>query len=553
MLRLCEHIIQRFFVIAILIGLPGLASAQSGSPEPANADSLWRHLTILGDDSLRGRGTGSAGCDIAARYIADILTRYGVQPLPGQRSLFQTFPVHGSRAVEGTQLTFYAPKDSYHPRLNEDYVLYSTGDQTFLPVPVRLVFVGYGIVAPEYDYNDYQNIDVRNAVVVFLSGEPRSADRSYFDGERETIHSSVAEKQRTALARGAAGSILLPNPNDPAMEDWYEQQRHFRFEDARLLMSPASRFTILLNQKLAPLLFGGALHSFDEITAMERNGAVVSFPLELRISFQGRFAEREFLTSNIAGVIEGSDPSLRDTYVMVSAHYDHLGIGTPVNGDSIYNGVADNASGVASAMEIARSLSAHRQELRRSVLFLFITGEERGFIGSQYYCRNPLVPLHRTIADVNVDGLSLFEPVRTVIPVGGELSDLGAFVRTAAHEVDVGIDTLPAVLMRRDQFQSSDQFIFAQSGIPSILVAEGLHYRSTSYAQGLERSLRWSEERYHSPFDDLSQPIDITAMVQHTNILLRLVSDLARSESVPQWTGPSVYRSARIRSISEKR
>ena len=516
-------------------------------------DSIKKHLFVLGNDSLQGRGTGYAGCEKTALYICNVLRGYGIRPFSPSTGFMQTFPLHGSKPMEETRFTLYAPKDSYALRLKDDYVLYSAGAQTFTPAPIPVVFVGYGIVAPEYDYNDYRNIDVKNCIVVFLSGEPNSGDDIYFDGEKPTIHASLNLKQKIALAHGAKGSILLPNPNDRSMDDWFEQQRQFLFEDVHLLVAPSENLNVMINPKLGPFVFSDAEYSFDEIAEFDRKGTMKSFRLPFMASFQGQFQERDFLSSNIIGIIEGTDPQLQDSYLLLSAHYDHLGIGTPIDGDSIYNGVIDNASGVVALLELTRIFSRSEFRPRRSILVVFLTGEERGFLGSQYYCLHPVVPLYKTAANVNIDGLSLFDRMHSVVGVGAELSTLGRSLDDAVHSMGLEIDSLFSNLSQHNQFRNSDQFMFAQAGIPSILVAEGLRYESTSFEEGIKRYVAWSEERYHSPFDDLHQPINFAAAVQHVEILFRFSAAIANDPHDPQWNLRSPFINARLISKAEKK
>lgn len=518
-----------------------------------SADSIKKHLFVLGHDSLSGRGTGTKGCEKAAHYIRENLRSFGIAAAPKTMDYFQTFPLHGSKAQDDTEFKLYAPKDSYALGLQEDYVLYSGGAQTFIASPVAMIFVGYGIVAPEFDYNDYQNLDVQNAIVVFLTGEPRSNDQAYFNGDQLTEHSSFVLKQKIALSRGAKGSILLPNPNDRTMDDWYEQQRHFLFEEVRLLASPSENLNILLNPKLVPFLFTDGKYTFEEITAFDKMGIMRSFPLSLRASFQGKFLERDFLTSNLIGMVEGSDPSMKESYLLLSAHYDHLGVGKSVEGDSIYNGVVDNASGVAALLEIARSFATGQYKPKRSIVFVFLTGEERGFLGSQYYANNPVVPLYKTVANINIDGLSIFERIKSVIGVGAELSTLGSSLMTAISPLSISVEKIPQEKFRPDQFRNSDQFIFAQAGIPSILIAEGLSYETIGYNEGVERFLSWVEDRYHTPYDDLNQNINFDAAAQHTEIIRQLSEFLANTETIPTWNKDSPFLNARLRSIAEKK
>ncbi|MFA6541677.1 MAG: M28 family peptidase [Bacteroidota bacterium] len=535
-------------LILIIILLPA-APAQGIFSE----ERLYRHIAVLGDDSLQGRGTGTVGCETAARYIEDQLKAYGLTPPPGQSSFLQTVPIHGSTPLAETQLSFYDRDTVVHAELQKDYLLYTTGDQTFIPAPVPLIFVGYGIVAPEFDYNDYQQIDVTNAIVVFLSGEPFSADSAYFDGDRPTIYSSLALKQKTALARGARGSIMIPNPREHEMNNWYEQQRQFFFEEARLLYAPSSNLNILIHPRIAQLLFHHAPYSLSDVERMDKKGSMKSFTLALRASFQGKFFERDFLSSNVVGMIEGSDPALRDSYVLVSAHYDHLGIGPPVNGDSIYNGVFDNAAGVSATLELVRAIAHLKEKPKRSIIVAFLTGEERGFLGSQYYCFNPAVPLYKTVADINIDGLALFDSLNSVVGLGKEFSTLGDFLAVAAKECGLRVDDPPAIFLDLQPFSNSDQFMFAQAGIPSMLIMEGLRYKHTSYEEGLRRMITWGKEIYHSPFDDLHQPMDLHAGVQHTMLLYTMIMNLANSAETPEWYPGSIFRSARLQSRAEKR
>lgn len=534
--------------VFLILTIVYCADAQSG----ISADHLRVHMEVLAHDSLEGRALGTRGIDIAATYIAGQFRTYGIQPVSSLGSYFQTFPVHGSTPVDRTRLTFYAPRDAFYPKLFDDYLLYSTGAQTFIPSPVPLVFAGYGIVAPEYSYDDYRALNVENAIVVFLSGEPISDNPQFFAGDRSTIHSSVSLKQKTALARGARGTILLPNPRDVRMNDWYEQQRQFMFEEARLPYVPTENLNILLNPKLGFLLFQNATYSVEDIEAMDGNGTMKSFPLELRGSFQGYFRERDFLASNVIGMIEGSNPSLKDSYVLVTAHYDHLGIGRAVDGDSIYNGLFDNASGVAAVLEIARVIAARPSPPERSIVFALLTGEERGFLGSQYYCLNPPVPLYRTIANVNIDGIALFERFRSVVGVGQDLSTLEGYLQTVANSLGLRIEEMPSEFHDLQPFNNSDQFIFAQAGIPSILVAEGLQYETTPYDKGLERFVLWGRDVYHSPSDDLSQSVSYEAAHQHAVLLYEIIMGLAASAAEPEWNAGVPFRRVREQSIKQK-
>jgi Zn-dependent M28 family amino/carboxypeptidase len=270
------------------------------------------------------------------------------------------------------------------------------------------------------------------------------------------------------------------------------------------------------------------------------------------ISFRGEFKERDFIASNIIGMVEGKDSELKDSYMIVSAHYDHLGIGVPVKGDSIYNGVFDNAIGVSAVLELARIFS-EKVESKRSIIFILLTGEEKGLLGSKYYTDNPVVPLYKTVADINIDGVALFDNFKSVIGIGAEYSTLTDFLNNVAADDKVKVTHIPSEFRNADAFSRSDQVSFANAGIPSILVMEAPDYVSMSKEEGLKKFIKYSENIYHSPFDDLSQYMNFDAAVQHIDIIYDLCKMLVNSEEVPVWKNDAPYINARLRSIAEKK
>jgi len=521
--------------------------------ELISADSIRKHVEFLGHDSLRGRGTGTRGERIAAQYISNNLKKYKLIPIGDQRIYFQSIPMHGSFPLAESQLKIYYNDREYHLELGEDYLLYKSGAQTFIPQPVPLVFVGYGIIAPEFDYNDYQAIDVAGKVVVFLSGEPPSNDSLYFNGNNPTIYSYAESKQRLAISRGAIGSILIPS--DPAyqLHDWQRCVREFAFEDITLAYSVTGNLGVLMNPDAAKILFERAPFSLNQVYEMDRAGIVHSFKLNMSLSFKGTFIEREFFASNVVGLYERINRNKEDSYLIISAHYDHLGIGQPVEGDSIYNGVLDNAIGVAAAMEIARAFSTLPHRPLHSIIFLFLTGEEKGLLGSTYYLDHPIVPLYKTIANLNIDGLAVNDQFNDVVGIGAELSTLGNQLKKVAEQLNLKVSPIPSQFLATESFARSDQIAFARAGIPSILISEGLDYKSMSPDQALPEAIAWYENIYHTPFDDLNQPINYEAARQHCQVLFAFCYSLANSTTLPQWKPGTPFINERLRTIAEKR
>ena len=554
---------RRYRLLAAALFALGATAAVSlalpeGPPPRPSADEILRHMRILGDDAMEGRGTGSPGGEKAAAYLEAQLAELGLEPMGVGGTYRQPLLMHGSLPLRDSRLTLFGTDDSPGSgdrtlELWDDYVLFDTGAQTFLPRPIPLVFVAYGIIAPEYDYNDYQRTEVAGSIVVFLAGEPPSRDDDYFDGARSTVYSDPEMKFRTALARGARGAILLPSPREGSFVDWELTLDSFQTEDVRLPYGIAGSLNLLLRLEQAARLFDGAAQSFSEVVELDRQGALGSFPLAARASFAGSFRERDFVAHNLVARLPGRDPLLRDDHVIVCAHYDHLGIGRPVNGDAIYNGVVDNASGTAATLELARLLGTAPAQPRRSVLFLFVTGEEKGLLGSRYYRDHPVVPLHRTVAAVNVDGLSFIDTSDEFVGIGSEHSTLGELLEETLADLGLRRAEIPAPFRAREPFYDSDHLAFAQAGVPAILVMEGFGWRNLAQAEGDRRFTAWGRERYHTPFDDLEQPLDSSAIEQHATVLLAFVRQVADTLTEPQWLPGSPFVGARLRSLAEGR
>ncbi|MFZ0452867.1 MAG: M28 family peptidase [Ignavibacteriaceae bacterium] len=516
-------------------------------------DEILNTIEVLGNDSLEGRGTGTRGEERAAEYITRQLKKINIAPLDNGNSYNQYIPLLGNVPLVNSDLKIYSGKEIYKCKLDKDYLMFTAGEQTFIPNPVPLVFVGYGIIAPEFDYNDYQSIDVEGKIAVMLLGEPASDDPGFFYGKDETIYSRPDAKQRMAISRGASGSIIIPYKEHWDSSMWENYKVQFAFENVKLPYNASDNFSILFNPDSAGKIFSGSNYSLEDIYNMLNKNGMKSFPLKTELSFSGSFREREFTSKNIIGFIEGSDPVLKNTYLIISAHYDHLGIGPAVNGDSVYNGVQDNAMGVAALLQLAKALKIHQYEIKRSVIFIFLTGEEKGLIGSGYYIDHPVIPLYKTIADINVDGIASFDEFKSIIGVGTEFSSLNKFFNETADSLGLFVGRIPDNFDNINAFYLSDQLSFALAGMPSVLTMDGIDYKNISREEGIERFINFSENIYHTPFDDLKQKINFDAAIEHINFLYRFSFNLLNSEEVPEWNKEAPFIGARLRSIAEKR
>jgi hypothetical protein len=515
--------------------------------------NLRDYLSFLGSDSLQGRGTGSSGEELAASFIAEKFSELGLKPSGNDNSYFQYIPLHGSLPLIESEVKINYKSETYTLKLNKDFLLYTSGEQTFLPSASPLVFVGYGIFAPEFDYNDYQQIDVSGKIAVFIEGEPYSDDKYYFNGETPTIYSLPEAKQRIALARGAVGSILIPLEKEYSAASWIKTSNEFSFENVTLASSVNKNLSILMNPVTAKSLFMNSLFDLNDIYKMHDDKNMRSFVLNCTLSFKGLFKERDFLSPNIIGLLEGNDPSLKDNYIIISAHYDHLGIGPAVNGDSIYNGLTDNAMGMSGLLELARALSQSQPRFKKSIIFICLTAEEKGLLGSQYYISSPVVPLYKCNANINVDGLAVYDEFNSIIGIGSEYSSLKEILTETAIKRGLSLTNILAPFENWLSYYKSDQASFAHAGIPSILVYEGIDPKYKSKGDALNWFINYSQNIYHSPFDDLNQSLNINATIQHLTLLFDFISILANSEKVPEWNEDSPFLEARLRSIAEKR
>ena len=296
----------------------------------------------------------------------------------------------------------------------------------------------------------------------------------------------------------------------------------------------------------------GLKKNYFDIYNLQSKGVMQSFQMNCGISFKGEFRERDFTSSNIVGMVKGSDSEMKDSYLIISAHYDHLGIGIPVGGDSIYNGVFDNASGVSALLELAKIFSEDLKP-ERSIIFLLLTGEEKGLLGSIYYTNNPIKPLYKTIANINIDGIALFDKFKSFIGIGAEYSSLNNFLIDVANSDNVTITQIPEEFNNVDAFSKSDQVAFANAGIPSILIMESPDYINLSKEEGLNMFINYSENIYHTPYDDLNQKMNFDAAIQHISILLDLSNQLVQSKETPKWNNDSPFIDARLHSIAEKK
>lgn len=519
---------MRTLIALSLLTTLGL-NAQTFRPE-----AIRGHMRFLAHDLLEGRGTGSRGYQIAAEYVAAQFEAAGLQPgLKG--SWFQTVAFRKTVALPESVVTISrAGTPAATLRLGEGFVTTGNPLQADRIVEGAVVVAGYGVTAPEQKHDDYAGVDVRGKIVAIFSGAP-----SWFPDTLRAHYSSSVGKIDNAAAHGAAGIVTLNTPAEWERAPWSRVVRQSRLGAMHWLESgsphavrPDISNTIALSPAGIAALFSSSPRPFDQVVGDLTAGKLRPFELPARMTIRTVSAHERVESPNVVGVLRGSDPVLRDEYLVYSSHLDHLGISDPVDGDAINNGALDNASGIAALIEIARAFGA-RPAPRRSIIFLATTGEEKGLRGADYFANNPTVPARQLVANINIDEIMMLHPVRDIVPLGVEVSTLGDMSRKVAREM--GLEISPDPYPEEVFFVRSDQYPFVKAGVPAIFVVTG--YKAVDpEIDSTKEQIAWIKNVYHTPKDDLSQKLDysVGAMLARFNYLLGL--EAASSTAAPAWT-----------------
>jgi len=515
-------------VLATLAGTIGLRADEK------TAARWFAHIEALANDAMEGRNTGSPGHRRAAEYVAAQFKKSGLAPA-GVDGYIQPVPFKSRRIVEAQSSLALVRDGKTEPlTLGDDATLNLRVDPaSALEAP--LAFVGYGLSIPERGINDFAGVNLKGAIVVYIASTPRS-----LPGPLQAHFGSAAERWKMYQAAGAVGTISIANPK--SMDIPWARSTLARLQPSMSLAdvldeAPGQKLSVTMNPARAEKLFAGSGHTFAEMLALVDGGKPVpSFALPARLSATTTVERSIIESQNVAGVLRGTDPKLRDEYVVLSAHLDHLGIGGAVNGDSLYNGAMDNASGVAAVLEVAASLGESGVKPARSILFVAVTGEEKGLLGSSYFAAHPTVPRARIVANVNTDMFLPLFPLKLLMVLGLDESDLGGDVRAAAKAAGVTVQADPEP--QRNRFVRSDQYSFIKFGIPALAMKVGYEEHTPEAAV----AAKWTAERYHAPSDDLNQPIDRSAAAKYVEIVRDLAVRIANRADRPKWNDSSFFK-----------
>ncbi|HXC47535.1 MAG TPA: M28 family metallopeptidase [Candidatus Sulfotelmatobacter sp.] len=545
MLKLFKHLVCA--ALALALALPAGAAQASADPSEAAMESIRpeairAHMNFLADDLLEGRGTDSRGYEIAAKYMATEFESMGLTPAGDAGTYLQNVPLRSVRPDEpNTTLSLIRNGKPETLIFRKDFLVQGDPARKETSVEAPVIYVGFGVTAPEQNYDDYKGIDAKGKIVAMVFEAPN------FESSLKAHYSSFEQKTANAVAHGAVGIIVV---NDPVLEGLYpfkEQVRDLSRPGFRWLSKeglpndyfPQLRAGAFLSLEASRQLFAGSGHTPEEVFQAAKEGKSLVFPLPLSAKIHKQTKLEDVSSHNVVAKLEGSDPALKNEYLVYSAHLDHLGVGEPVKGDSIYNGALDNASGCAILLEVARAFSKMNPRPKRSILFVAVTGEEAGLLGSDYFAHYPTVSKDAIVANVNMDEDQMLWPLLDIIPFGTEHSTLGGVVKRAAERLHLSIspDPMPEEVI----FIRSDQYSFVRQGVPAVFLVAGFKSNDPKI-DPTAIFKEWEETRYHQPQDDMQQPnLDFNQAVKYAQFAYLCGWLITQDAARPAWNAHDFF------------
>jgi Zn-dependent M28 family amino/carboxypeptidase len=531
----------------LLIGLGALTCLQAQHPD-ISADRIRAHVKFLASDLLEGRGPGTRGGDLATEYIATQFAISGLKPAGDGGTFFQQVPLIGIETAALAQLSASKGSDTLEFKWESEFVGVNEKLTAQDKFEAEAVFVGHGIVAPEYQWNDFKDVDVRGKVIVLFTNEPASDDPKFFGGRALTYYGRWTYKYEEATRKGAVGAIIIhttPTAGygwEVVRSSWSREQPYVKLAPGQEALSLAGWVSKEAGEKLLAL----AGHHVDELLKAAESRDFRPIPLGIRIRCNLPTKVRDIQTRNVAGLVEGSDPKLKSEVVIYSAHWDHLGIGTPVNGDSIYNGAVDNGTGCGILLELAHAWASQANKPRRSALFLAVTAEEGGLRGSEYYATHPEIAAGKTALAVNYDGLFPFGRTRDVVVNGAERTTAWPVVETIAKQMGLTINPDPRP--EQGAYYRSDHFSFAHAGIPAFSVEEGDDFIGKPKGFGAKAFEEYNEKHYHQPSDEFQESWDFSGLAEMARFGFVIGTEVANQNGLPTWRTGDEFLPAREKS-----
>ena len=546
-------------LVAFTAGQTG--SCQSWTPDPTNktaVDSLDEttlrsHIQFLADDLLEGRGPGTRGDELAQLYIRTQLQALGFEPGAENGSWHQSVPLVGVSTIPPTSVDFSNGQKSLTLNHREDMMLVS-GERAskLVEVEAELVFVGYGIQAPEYDWDDFKDVDVRGKIIVVMNNDPED-DPNLFAGRKRLYYGRWDYKYAQAAKMGAAGALII-HTTPSAGYPYQVVQTSWAGEEFELASTSGPRTNIKgwLTEESAERVFSLGGLDLDELRNLAQTREFRPVPLGVKTKIQLTSQAREQLTGNIIGVLPGTDPKLKDEYIVFTAHHDHIGLAPErdENGDNIYNGAIDNASGTAMLLTMAKAIQELPQPPKRSLMFAFVGAEEQGLLGSKHLAEFPPVPAGYMAAVINIDGINFLGKTHDISIVGNGKSNLDEWIKKVAGWQKRTV--MPDYFPDRGYYYRSDQFSLAQVGVPGVYLDSGINIVGKPDGWGKEQIDAWVKNIYHQPSDEYDPNWNLEGAIQDAELLTYVGLELANQPEMPAWTPGDEFEAARKEAIANR-
>jgi Zn-dependent M28 family amino/carboxypeptidase len=544
--------------IAALYGCSRGPSPPAAALASVSGDRILGHIRVLSSDEFEGRGPGSKGEQLTIKYLEDQYRSAGLEPGNPDGTYLQSVPLVGITPDVSMKLTLTGHGHALEPKFQDEFVAWSKRMTETSAIDADMVFVGYGVQAPEFQWDDFKGIDVKGKILVVLindppvpdPADPSKLDPKTFGGTAMTYYGRWTYKFEKAAQMGAAGCVIVHQtdragyPWEVVRNSWSGVQFDLATPDKNMGRLAVESW---ITSDFATKLFRAAGQDLDKLISAAARRDFKPVPLGIHAKLTIHNTLQTIDSHNVIAKLTGSDPDLKNSYVIYTAHWDHFGIGPEVNGDKIYHGAVDNASGSATLLEMARAYKMLARRPRRTILFLSVTAEEQGLLGSQYYVEHPLYPLARTALDINMDGMNVNGRTRDIVQIGRGVSSLDDVVDAVAAGQGrvVKLDPEP----EKGFYYRSDHFEFAKNGIPAFDPDQGVEFIGKPEGWGLEVRRKYTAERYHKPADKIQSDWDMSGAVEDSQLYFLVGYRVANDPHMPEWKPGTEFKAIRDASL----
>ena len=555
---------RALFLFVCLGGIPLLAQPfppenLRNAMESITSENLLNHVKILASDAYEGRGPGSRGEELTVQYLIQQFQRIGLQPGNPNGTWTQEVPLVGIQSESAAVLELEGKKQTItYP---QDYVAWTSRSEPEVAVTdSSLVFVGYGVQAPEYRWDDYKGADLKGRALVMLVNDPQiphpedpsRLDPRRFQGKEMTYYGRWTYKLEMAAQQGAATAILI-HETGPAGYPYFVVVNSWGRENFTLKTPAGSDNDIPIaswfSRQRARALFEELGFDFDELKQRALRPDFVPIPLKAKVSFRLKNQTREITSKNVIAKIQGADPKRRHECLVITAHWDHLGVNKNLEGDQIFNGALDNATGVAGVIELAKTFANLQPPPARSVLFLATAAEEQGLLGAKHYVENPFVPMNKTLANINIDGLNQWGATSDVVVIGYGASSLDTLVEQAAKTQNRAVKGDPEP--EKGSYYRSDHFQFAKKGVPALYLRSGIEYIGQPADYGLRKSAEYRNNDYHKVSDEIKADWNLAGAVKDLQLLAQVIYQVSQKSQWPRWRPGNEFLRIRNQSLGK--